>query len=108
LLLRASGYKVAQDWLQEAEKKNKQPAPTDLHRNLFLKVERRSQPIQTDEAANRYFRILLGSAVAALVVAVGASVMAYRLFLKAEEGQIEALTQASEARFIVNRDSFDA
>jgi len=109
LLLRASGYKVAQDWLQEAEKKNKQPAPTDLHREFILESgEAIAAEFKQTKRRITILRILLGSAVAALVVAVGASVMAYRLFLKAEEGQIEALTQASEARFTVNRDSFDA
>ncbi|MBD1807125.1 TIR domain-containing protein [Microcoleus sp. FACHB-SPT15] len=109
LLLRASGYKLAQDWLQEAEKKNKQPAPTDLHREFILESgEAIAAEFKQTKRRITILRILLGSAVAALVVAVGASVMAYRLFLKAEEGQIEALTQASEARFTVNRDSFDA
>jgi WD40 repeat protein len=109
LLLRASGYKVAQDWLQEAEKKNKQPAPTDLHKEFILESgEAIAAEFKQTKRRITILRILLGSAVAALVVAVGASVVAYRLFLKAEEGQIEALTQASEARFIVNRDSFDA
>ncbi len=109
LLLRASGYKVAQDWLQEAEKKNKQPAPTDLHKEFILESgEAIAAEFKQTKRRIAILRILLGSAVAALVVAVGASVAAFRLYLKAEEGQIEALSQSSEARLALNRNSFDA
>ena len=109
LLLRGSEFAIAQNWLQETEKQNKRPAATSLQKDFILESgEAIAGELKQAKRRIAILRILLGSAVAALVVAVGASAVAYRLLLRAEEGQIEALSQASEARFTVNRDSFDA
>ncbi len=109
LLLRGSEFAIAQNWLQEAEVKNKQPTPTDLQEEFILESgEAIAAQLEKEKRQVFILKSLLGLVGTALVVAVAASVVAFRLYLKAERGQIEATRKASEASFALDRNSFDA
>lgn len=113
LLLRGTELAIAINWLQEAERHGKQPPPTGLQkalitaseklRDFLLKQEQERQQRELKTARQIMLRVM-----AALIAMTGLAALAAAQWYKAEKGQITALTQTSEARFALNRNSLDA
>jgi WD40 repeat protein len=108
LLLRGSEVSLAQNWLQEAEQKNKQPAATDLQK-AFIRASSDAIFAQLKQEKRRVvmLRSLLGLVSIGFLVSVGVGWMAVQTQRKAQRGEIEALEQSSEARFALGQ-QFDA
>ena len=116
LLLRGSEFSIADSWLQEAEdwlinaeKQHKQPSVTELQK-VFITASKAAieAAIRREQRQKVILQSLLGAVSMALVIAVGAGVMAFRQSQKAVKSQIKALSQASASQFALNQTSFDA
>ncbi|NET36142.1 MAG: TIR domain-containing protein, partial [Cyanothece sp. SIO1E1] len=116
LLLRGSEFSIADSWLQEAEdwllkaeKQHKQPPVTELQR-AFITASKEAieAAIRREQRQKVILQSLLGAVSIALVIAVGASVIAFKQSQAAVRSQISALSQASSARFALNQNSFEA
>ncbi len=96
-LLRGSELEAAEEWLTCGA--DKQPYPTPLQRQ-YINASRRAEKVSQ--------RNRLAAVTAGFVVASGLAVFAALQWREAQLGQVLALTQTSEARFALNRDSLDA
>ncbi len=109
LLLRGNELAIAQDWLKRTHEQQKRPDATELQKALieFSQASVDAAIQREIRQAKRLKRLLVGVSTA-LVVAVGASIVAFQQSQRAVKSQIDALTQASQASFTLNRNSFEA
>lgn len=109
LLLRGSEFAIAQDWFQAASTQKKQPAPTSLHQDyIYVSKDVIEAQKRREKRQQQRLKMLLGAVSVALVAALGAGAFALKQTHSAVKSEIEALTQASQASFTVNPDTFDA
>ena len=109
LLLRGNELAIAQEWLKQALAQRQLPAVTDLQKALIeFSQASVDTAIQREKRQEKILRILLAGVSAALVVAVGAGALAFRQSQQATKSQIQALSQASQASFTLNPNSFQA
>jgi WD40 repeat protein len=104
LLLRGSELTIALDWLQQALMQEKKPAVTPLQQDFIgASHSLRDRLLQEEEARKhkelRRARRTLVGAIVALVCVTGSALFAGRQWLRAEKGQVIAITQQSEALF---------
>ncbi|WP_199248296.1 toll/interleukin-1 receptor domain-containing protein [[Phormidium] sp. ETS-05] len=99
-LLRGSELAIARQWLQEAEAKNKRPAPIPLEKE-FIEASQEAIEAGIREEKRRVIilKSLLGLVSAAAVIAVVAGFNAVQSDRKAQKAEIQALAQSSEALF---------
>jgi WD40 repeat protein len=108
LLLRGNEFAIAETWLIEAEEQKKQPKPTALQTQY---IQASHAAIQAGVAKEKrrvmILRSLLGLVTAAFVMSLGAGVVAFSQYRKAESlrriaetEKLIALSNASEALFI--------
>ncbi|MEQ9354013.1 TIR domain-containing protein [Coleofasciculus chthonoplastes] len=108
LLLRGNEFAIAETWLIEAEEQKKQPKPTALQTQYIQASQAAIQAgIVKEKRRVMILRSLLGLVSAAFVVSVGAGVVAFSQYHKAEylrriaeKEKLIALSNASEALFI--------
>jgi len=108
LLLRGNEFAIAETWLIEAEEQKKQPKPTALQTQYIQASHAAIQAtIAKEKRRVMILRSLLGLVTAAFVVSVGAGVVAFSQYRKAEylrriaeTEKLIALSKASEALFI--------
>ncbi|TVP66315.1 MAG: TIR domain-containing protein [Leptolyngbya sp. LCM1.Bin17] len=109
LLLRGSEFAIAQAWLQEAIAQNKQPPPTKLQQAFIHSSQAAiAAEQQREKRQQQVLRALLGTVSVALIATVGTSTLAIRQSHRAAQSEIQALSQASQASFIANRNTLDA
>ncbi len=109
LLLRGSEFAIAQDWFQASSTQKKQPAPTSLHQDyIYVSKDVIEAQERREERQQQRLKVLLRAVSVALVVALGTGAFALKQTYSAVKSEIEALTQASQASFTVNPDTFDA
>lgn len=109
LLLRGNELAIAQEWLKQTQKQQKHPDATDLQKALIeFSQASVDAAIQREIRQSKRLKRLLIGVSAALVVAIGASVVAFQQSQRALKNQIDALSQASQASFSLNRSSFTA
>ncbi len=100
LLLRGSEFAVAQQWLQEAEAKNKRPAATLLHKEFIAESQKAIEAgIRQEKRRVIILKSLLGLVSAAAIIAVVAGFKALQSERKAQKAEIQALAESSEALF---------
>ncbi|MGK7877479.1 MAG: toll/interleukin-1 receptor domain-containing protein [Xenococcaceae cyanobacterium] len=111
LLLRGSEFSLAQHWLQEAEKNNKQPPATDLQKTFITESgEAIAAEIKREKRRIFTLRLLLGLMSIAFVAAVcfgGVAIRAKNRVERLMKKQINTLSLFSESLEDSNRE-FDA
>ncbi|NEO97290.1 MAG: TIR domain-containing protein [Symploca sp. SIO2E9] len=109
LLLRGSECSLAENWLLEAEQDDKQPAPVDVQTD-FIRASQEAilANIKLEKRRTMILKSLLGLVSVAFLGAVGFGIVAFSQYRRAEQGEISALTQASEANFVASSNSLDA
>ncbi len=101
LLLRGNEYVIAQNWLQEADHKNKRPAATPLQKEFLLESGNAIAGELTQEKRRlAILRLLLGVATIGFLVSVGLGWMAKENLRQAEKRELEAYIATSEARLL--------
>jgi WD40 repeat protein len=101
LLLRGNEYVIAQNWLQEADHKNKRPAATPLQKEFLLDSGNAIAGELTQEKRRlAILRLLLGVATIGFLVSVALGWMAKENLRKAEKRELEAYIATSEARLL--------
>jgi WD40 repeat protein len=99
LLLRGIEFEIAQNWLQEAEQQNKQPAPTDLQKE-FIKKSR-----DAILAGKRWLHLRLFALTSAFIVSTVLAIVAGIKWREADLDQIRSLSTSSEALLLSNKQS---
>ncbi|HEY9670297.1 MAG TPA: TIR domain-containing protein [Waterburya sp.] len=96
LLLRGNEFAIAENWLQEAQQQNKQPAATPLH-NEYITASREAIAAQLKREKQRLviLRSLLGLVSTVAVIAIGIGVVAWYQWKQAKIAQTIALGQNS-------------
>ena len=101
LLLRGNEYVIAQNWLQEADHKNKRPAATPLQKEFLLESGNAiAGELKQEKRRVAILRLLLGVATIGFLVSVGLGWMAKENLRKAEKRELEAYIATSEARLL--------
>ncbi|WP_414550925.1 toll/interleukin-1 receptor domain-containing protein, partial [Anabaena sp. CCY 0017] len=99
LLLRGSEFTVAEEWLKTAETENKNPATTDLHRELIHKSrEAIAAQEKQDKRQILLLRSLLTGAIVLLVAAISTSGFAFFQKRNAEIASQQAQTSEQKAK----------
>lgn len=109
LLLRGNEFAIAHSWLTTSTDQQKQPPPTALQQ-AFIQASQEQIVVEErrEKRQQRLLRSLLGAVSVALIAAVGTGLMALRQARRATHNQIDALSQASQASFTLNSNSFEA
>jgi WD40 repeat protein len=101
LLLRGNEFAIAQNWLQEADHKNKRPAATPLQKEFLLESGNAiAGELKQEKRRVAILRLLLGVATIGFLVSVGLGWMAKENLRKAEKRELEAYIATSEARLL--------
>ncbi|MEM9504102.1 MAG: TIR domain-containing protein, partial [Cyanobacteria bacterium P01_E01_bin.43] len=106
LLLRGDEFVIAENWLVAAFQQQKQPLPTDLHKD-YIQAGREAQEREVKREKRRILvlRSLLAVMSLAFLGATGAGVYAYQLWRSGEIAQIESLAKQSNAEFLAGRNT---
>ena len=95
----------------EAARAEEEEAKTTAQRERAIaaedKVNAEAARVRETEAKVRVQKQRTRLAIASLIAVTGLTILTGTAWISAERGQIIALSQASEARFILNRDSLD-
>ena len=106
LLLRGDEFVISENWLVEAFQQQKEPLPTDLHKD-YIQAGREAQEREVKREKRRILvlRSLLAVMSVAFLAATGAGAYAYQLWRSGQIEQIESLAKQSNAEFLAGQNT---